>query len=332
MIVQNHGWSVIIFTIMIRMVLMPLDYKSRKGMKKMSAMQPKLNALQKKYGNDKQKMQQKQAELFKKEHYNPLSGCLPMLLQWPVFFIMFGAMRAVANEQMVAQVFKYLEGIVNPIATSDTWLWVKNIWAADSPFTSVAPTLNDISMIPRDIWQKMFEQLTPDQLALISQNIPNYVEGMIDFSEANYKATVALLTEALQEMPAYKASLATVPGWSNLNFLIINISLFKDYNGLLILPILSGVTQVLSLKLNPQQTGAETAPAPNGRQGGMNNFMKYFFPLISVYFCLISNAGFAVYWVTSNIVGGLQSIVINKMIEKKEQQATANASGEGTVK
>lgn len=332
MIVQNHGWSVIIFTILIRLVLMPLDYKSRKGMKKMSAMQPKLNALQKKYGNDKQKMQQKQAELFKKEHYNPLSGCLPMLIQWPIFFIMFAAMRAIANEQMVSQVFKYLEGIVNPIAPSDTWLWVKNIWAADSPFTSVAPTLMDISAIPRDIWQKMFDQLTPDQLALIAQNIPNYAEGIIDFSEANYKATVTMLTDALQTMPAYEATLATVPGWSNLNFLIINISLFQNYNGLLILPILAGVTQVLSLKINPQQTGVDQ-PAQNGKQGaGMNNFMKYFFPILSVYFCLISNAGFAVYWVTSNVVSGVQSVLINKYIEKKEQQAAANVSGEGSVK
>ena len=59
-LVNNYGISIIIFTILMRMVCMPFDYKSRKGMRKMSLIQPKLNELQKKYGNDKQKMQQKQ--------------------------------------------------------------------------------------------------------------------------------------------------------------------------------------------------------------------------------------------------------------------------------
>ena len=78
-IVQNHGVSIIIFTFLMRMVCVPFDYKSRKNMRKMQLIQPKLNALQKKYANDKQKYQQKQAELMRKEHYNPLSGCLPLL-------------------------------------------------------------------------------------------------------------------------------------------------------------------------------------------------------------------------------------------------------------
>ena len=80
-LVDNYGIAVIIFTVLIRTVLTPFEVKSRKGMRKMSEIQPKLNKLQQKYGDDKQRLQQKQAELMKKEHYNPMSGCLPMLLQ-----------------------------------------------------------------------------------------------------------------------------------------------------------------------------------------------------------------------------------------------------------
>ena len=80
-LVHNYGIAVIIFTVLIRTVLTPFEVKSRKGMRKMSEIQPKLNKLQQKYGDDKQRLQQKQAELMKKEHYNPMSGCLPMLLQ-----------------------------------------------------------------------------------------------------------------------------------------------------------------------------------------------------------------------------------------------------------
>ena len=111
-IVANYGWSIVIFTVLIKVVLMPLDIKNRKGMRKMAQIQPELNKLQKKYANDKQKLQQKQQELMRKERYSPLSGCLPMLVQMPILFAMFGAMRALANEQIVDQVFTFLSGQV----------------------------------------------------------------------------------------------------------------------------------------------------------------------------------------------------------------------------
>ena len=102
--VGNYGWSIVVFTLFIRLVLLPLDIKNKQGMIKMQKMQPKINELQKKYANDQQKMQQKQMELFRKEHYNPMSGCLPMLIQLPILWIMFGAMRSLANEQMAQQI------------------------------------------------------------------------------------------------------------------------------------------------------------------------------------------------------------------------------------
>ena len=107
-LVHNYGIAVIIFTVLIRTVLTPFEVKSRKGMRKMSEIQPKLNKLQQKYGDDKQRLQQKQAELMKKEHYNPMSGCLPMLLQWPILFCMFYAMRDIANMELIEQAFAFL--------------------------------------------------------------------------------------------------------------------------------------------------------------------------------------------------------------------------------
>ena len=105
----NYGWSIIIFTLLIKLVLMPFDYKSRVSMRKTTKIQPQLTALQKKYANDKEKLNAKTAELYKKEGINPLSSCLPMLLTFPILIAMFNAMRLVANEQMVQQVFSILQ-------------------------------------------------------------------------------------------------------------------------------------------------------------------------------------------------------------------------------
>ena len=69
-LVGSYGLAVMIFTLLIRTILTPLEISSRKGMRKMALIQPKINALQQKYGKDQAKLQQKQQELMKKEHYN----------------------------------------------------------------------------------------------------------------------------------------------------------------------------------------------------------------------------------------------------------------------
>ena len=106
--VGSWGWSMVVFTIMIRLVLTPLDVKSRISMRKTQKLQPQMQALQKKYANDKEKLNAKMAELYKKEKVNPLSSCLPMLLTWPILIAVFSAMRMVANKELLLQLTSIL--------------------------------------------------------------------------------------------------------------------------------------------------------------------------------------------------------------------------------
>lgn len=334
-VVQNHGISIIIFTILMRLICVPFDYKSRKGMRKMAAIQPKLAELQKKYANDKQKFQQKQAELMRKEHYNPLSSCLPMLLTWPLMIAMFSAMRMIANEQLAMQAFRYLLGEENPIQPADTFLWIKNIWMTDSPFASIAPDANSLGMLTAEVWNKVVATFSEEQLALIVQNIQTAVPEFVNFDFSNaeaMKASVAAINSALHQIPAYQSAVATVPGWTNVSFLLFSITVFVNYNGFLILPALAGITQLLQTKFNPQMKEQEKAQAANPQQNGTGKFMKYFFPVLSVFFCLTSNAGFALYWVTSNVVMWVLSIAMTKFLEKQDKKNATAIAGEGTVK
>ena len=114
--VGSYGWSVILFTLLIRLFLMPLDIKSRRSMMRMNQVQPQMAALQKKYANDKEKLNVKMNELYKKEKINPLSGCLPMLIQLPIMFCMFEAMRVVANEHTVKMILAMMDGSFAPTA------------------------------------------------------------------------------------------------------------------------------------------------------------------------------------------------------------------------
>ncbi|WP_116598075.1 membrane protein insertase YidC [Primorskyibacter marinus] len=87
--IGNMGWSIILLTFLIKALLFPLAYKSYVSMAKMKELQPQMEALKEKAGDDRQKMQQEMMALYKREKVNPASGCLPILLQIPIFFSLY---------------------------------------------------------------------------------------------------------------------------------------------------------------------------------------------------------------------------------------------------
>lgn len=92
-VVQNFGLSIIVATIIIRIILLPLTFKQDKSMKAMKKIQPELEAIKEKYGNDKQLLNQKTMELYQKHKVNPAGGCLPLIIQLPILFALFGVLR-----------------------------------------------------------------------------------------------------------------------------------------------------------------------------------------------------------------------------------------------
>ncbi|RMQ48033.1 Membrane protein insertase YidC [Pseudomonas cichorii] len=88
-IVGNWGWSIIFLTMLIKALFFPLSAASYKSMARMRAVAPKLTALKEQFGDDRQKMSQAMMELYKKEKINPLGGCLPILVQMPVFLSLY---------------------------------------------------------------------------------------------------------------------------------------------------------------------------------------------------------------------------------------------------
>ena len=313
-VIGNYGWSIVVFTLLLRIVLFPFDYKSRVSMRKTTKLQPQLAALQKKYANDKEKLNRKMSELYKKEKINPLSSCLPMLLTLPILFAMWTALRIIANEQMVSQVFTILQG---QTPTMEGWLWVKNLWMPDSPFAAAWPDLNSLQLIPADIWQNAYN-------ALIAQGVTLPAEITYDFA-GNLQGTIQAIYAYMEKMPEYVTATSNVPGWS-FNLLLTQVDLKTMYNGFFILPILAAVTQYLMTVLQPTQpTGTE-----NQQAAGTGNFMKWFFPLFSLFICSSYNAAFSLYWVMGNIIAAVQNIGIIWYLDNKEKREAA--IGEGTVK
>lgn len=91
--IGDYGYSLIIFTILTKILLLPINIKQTESTKRMNEMNPKMKEIQEKYKNDKEKMNQKLLELYKENNYNPASGCLPALIQMPILFAMFYVIR-----------------------------------------------------------------------------------------------------------------------------------------------------------------------------------------------------------------------------------------------
>ena len=312
-VIHNYGWSMVVFTLLIKLVLLPLDYKSRKSMRRMTKLQPQIAKLQKKYANDKEKLNQKSAELYRREGINPMSGCLPMLVSMVILFIMFAAMRTVANTEMASQALNLL---TTGTQTNESWLWIKNIWMPDSPFNPVIADSANLRVIPADIWAKVFASLDPASVTALAQY-------GIDAATISGETVFA----ALQTLPIYAQETQLWATMPQINLLIVNLSIYAHNNGWFILPILAAVTQYLMTLSQPQTAAAD----PNNPAAGTNKFMKYFFPLFSLWICSSYNAIFALYWVVSNVFAWVQGLVMNKMFEKMDENQLETA-GEGTLK
>lgn len=311
-VIHNYGWSMIIFTLLIKTLILPLDFKSRKSMRRMSSLQPQISKLQKKYANDKEKLNQKTAELYRKEKINPMSGCLPMLISMPILFIMFAAMRMVANTELAKQA---IDLITTGTQNNESWLWIKNVWMPDSPFYPVIADANNLKMIPADIWSKVFASLDASSVSGLS------ALG-IDAATINGETIFA----ALQAMPTYAAETALWSSLPTINLIITKLNIYTNLNGWFLLPILAAVTQVLMTITQPQ-----AATDPNAQGAGANKIMKYFFPVFTLYICSSYNAAFSLYWVVSNVFAWVEGLVINKVLENKEKAAGTSIE-EGSLK
>ncbi|MDO4548783.1 MAG: YidC/Oxa1 family membrane protein insertase [Clostridia bacterium] len=283
--IGNYGWSIVVFTLLIRLVLLPLDIKSKKSMKRMTDLQPKLAVLQKKYANDKDKLNQKMSELYRKEHVNPMSGCFPMLLSLPILFCMFDAMRVLANEYIVQMILDMKDGVFNPDAMQ-SWLWIKNVFMPDSFMSTIVPAVGD-------------------QLQSIS-----VVDGTLLTQENLDMVREFLTTDAYREIAASFGAdgsyiyQAPVLMWT--------IAIPSQFNGYFLLPLLAGVSQFLSASLLTPQTAAVS-----DQQKSTNSMMKWFFPIFSVWICATSNSAFSLYWVAVNLIQMIQQYVLNKVLDKK---------------
>ena len=289
--VGNFGWTVVVFTIILRFALLPLDiwqkFSMRKQQKKMAALQPKLAKIQKQY------------ELQRSSGVNMLASCLPMIVTMVVFFVVFAGFRALVvydNQLIVARLNDAYNEMVAAGASAEEinahlaamyqpegWLWIKNVHMSDIG-TNVIPS---------------YENFISSGWGGINATLPNGLS-------ASYETLVGPAMEVYN-----KQSFWDVVRW----------------NGYFILPILAIATSFLSTmllqKMQPQTNMAADAEQQKAQQKSMK-MMNYIMPLMLGVFAIMYSAAFAIYYVVSNILSTLTSVIFNLIIKKVDAKS-ANA-------
>ena len=307
-VINNYAVTIIVFTVLIKVLVMPLNLGSRRSTMKMSALQPKMKRLQDKYKDDQEQLNQKMQELYKEEGVNPLGGCLPMIISMVILFAMFYALRTFANEQLVRQFLTFYHNPeIDPKTLVEPFLWIKNLWMPDTPFATFLPDVNSLRMVDYTVWNQVSANLAaagtiPEALGFAGRDaMTAYIDSVV----------VPFVSSEV-----YAAHLAPLAGLSNLRFLFWNITIYAEYNGLFLLPLISMGTQVIMQKLTMQQQ-----TVANPQQAGSQKTMIYVMLFMSLYFCAQYNAAFALYWVVSNIYAIVEQLGFNQYFKNQEAKA-----------
>jgi YidC/Oxa1 family membrane protein insertase len=170
-VTYSWGWAIILFTLGIKIVTFPLNLTQIRGMQAQKDLQPRLSELQKKYGKDRERLAQEQMKLYKEAGVNPLSGCLPLLIQMPILFGLYAALVAVGPLLQNAGFF-WIPDLSFP-TFNEGLSWIPQAWQAGDYYTLAAYMVLPILLVVSQIFmQKWMTPATADSdQAKMTQNL-----------------------------------------------------------------------------------------------------------------------------------------------------------------
>ncbi len=176
--INNYGITVIAFTLIVKLCLYPLYIKQTKSTAKMAEVQPKMQALQRKYANDQETLNIKMAELYKEEKFNPMGGCLPMLIQMPIIMGLFALLRNpmmyISDDSMI---FAFHEPFIwiNDLSQPDPWILPIIAGVATFASFTMQQALNDSGAANNQMngMMKMMKYIFPIMILWMARSFPS---------------------------------------------------------------------------------------------------------------------------------------------------------------
>ena len=275
---NSYGVALILFTLVIKLIMLPFQMKSKKSMMRMSRVSGQMQELQKRYAKNQAKLQEEMQKLYEEEGVNPMSGCLWSLIPFPILIALYSIIRQPITHFMMLSK-DVLQTVVQSAA--DAGVNLTNIVMMDK--ATGTPVLKD----------GLYQLAAYGQINLVKAVQEMGLSTPEGWFDMNYNFLGLDLTATPWE---YVKSFTFT--WAVI--------------GVILIPILAGLSQFVFSKLT-----MKTQPQADAAGGASMKSMMYMMPLMSVYIAFIMPAALGVYWIAQSVFSLIQEAILNKTFSAK---------------
>ncbi len=322
--IPSIGLSIILFTIVVYLLMLPLTIKQQKFSKLSAKMNPELNAIREKYKNrkDNDSAMQMNAEtqaVYAKYGVSPSGSCVQLIIQMPILFALYQVIyKMPAYVTKIGNTFRVL---ADKIISVDNGAFIQNPTGLSEEVT--ASITNVVSMYGQAMTKGDLSNGIIDVLNKLSSADMSAIANHYGLNELMYEGEYILSTNAegvrglvdiynnflgmnMGNSPSYMVSEAISAGaW----LMVI---------AAIAIPALSAITQWINVKLMPQQATSDNKDDAAASMASSMKMMNMFMPIMSAFFCYTMPAGMGLYWIAGSVVRTIQQIVINKHFDKMD--------------
>lgn len=303
----NYGVAILIFTLITKLALLPLNIKQYRSTAKMQEIQPLINDIQRKYKNDKEKLNQELMKVYQENNVNPASGCFPMLVQLPIILSLYWViiqplkfmLKKTAAQIVVLKDIANVGLMASASEINVLRFFSNNQHLFNSEGNIVFQAVKSLKQAGNFIVTQAGE--IADQAGNIVLKIGDVLLNKSELINFNF------LGLDLSEKPTYDFKLLFSPETAG------------TYLPLLLLPILGVITTYISTKMSTPQVPETKGKNKQSSSGSMPNSMLYVGPIMTLFFSFQLPAGVILYWIAGYVFQIFQQLYINKyVIGKKE--------------
>lgn len=324
-IIGGFGIGIILLTVLVRLAMWPLGVSQQRSMRTMQMLQPKMKAIQERYKNDPQQMQTKMMEFYKEHKFNPMAGCFPLLIQMPIFILLYSALMSPQFIQIAGDSpFLFINRLdatlkTNAGISNDGVLGVSKYDSFMLGKTAKVyldkETLDNVKISKPNKAVEIQGELTPGETVDFKVSLDNLD---LKFSQLDKIQKAEMTVTDLQTKESELMTFERKDGILVASFPTKEVKNTLHYD-VLILIVLFGLTMFATQKIMMATSKTKNQdPAQEAIQKSMNTFMPIM--LTATFVFIPIPAGVLLYLISSNIIQVIQTVVINKQLEKEDEK------------
>ena len=277
----SYGMAIILFTVVLKLILLPFQLKSKKSMMRMNRMNGKIQEIQKKYANNQVKMQEEMQKLYQEVGVSPMSGCLWSFLPLPILLALYSIMR-----QPITHLMMLSNDVVQEL--------VAKITAMGVDMSGIVMMKNGAAVVKDGVTQlQPYGQI--NLVKAVTEHYPEAAAGIDGWIDLDFNF-IGL-------------DLAATP-----SSVLKTVSFQWAIIGLILIPILAGLFQLL-MSIYTMKSQSQDGAAAGSMKG-----MMYMMPLMSVYIGFIMPAALGIYWIAQSVFSLIQEVIMTKFFNKKLEE------------